>query len=235
MAIFGGPVFPKNGLVLALDAGDVSSYPGSGTSWNDLSGRGNTGTFVNGPTFSTDKGGVISFAGTTQHITAPDSNDWSSSEFTMDVWFSRGAVWPSTWWSDALLSHDDGPGASSSKWIYSYDSTKSKPIFHINYAPNISVVIEPGSTVSLSLSQWYNFCITKSGTTFTFYSNGSSLGSATNSSLIPNASAPLRIGTGETGGNYFNGKIAAVKMYSRALASSEISQNFNALRVRFGV
>jgi hypothetical protein len=152
----------------------------------------------------------------------------------MDVWFNRSATWPSAWFADALLSHDEGNG-NVSKWIYTYDSTKSKPILHINYAPSTNVVIEPAGTVSITLSRWYNFSITKLGTTFTFYSNGTSLGSATNSSLIPNAATPLRIGTGEPGGNYFNGLISNVKIYNRALSATEISSNFSALRSRYGV
>ena len=235
MAQIYNPKVTTSGLILYLDAANRDSYPGSGTSWNDLSGRGHVGTLVNSPTFNTSALGSISFAGNTGHVTVPDSNDWSGSEFTMDVWFNRSATWPAAWWADALLSHDVGPGETSSKWIYSYDPAKSKPIFHINYAPNISVVIEPAGTVSVSTSRWYNFSITKLGTSFTFYSNGTSLGSATNSSLIPNAAAPLRIGTGEGSSPFFNGLVSTVRMYDRALSATEISSNFSALRSRYGV
>jgi len=51
MAISHSPRIVRDGLVLALDAADRNSYPGSGTTWNDLSGNGNTGTLNNGPTF----------------------------------------------------------------------------------------------------------------------------------------------------------------------------------------
>jgi len=228
------PKIVTSGMVLYLDAGNRDSYAGSGTTWRDLSGRGNNGTLTNSPTFSTSALGAISFGGNTSHVTVPDSNDWTNSEFMMDVWFNRSGAWPSAWERDALLSHDEG-GGNFSKWIYSYDISKSKPIFHINYAPSTNVVIEPSSTVSLSLSTWYNFSITKSGTSFTFYSNGASLGSATNSSLIPNAAAPLRIGTGEGSSPYFNGQISTVRIYNRALSAAEVLQNFNAMRGRFRV
>lgn len=228
------PKLVTRGLILYLDAANRASYPGGGTSWIDLSGRGNVGTLTNSPTFSSSNLGAISFAGNTGHVTVPDSNDWSGSEFTMDVWFNRSATWPSAWFADALLSHDEG-GGNFSKWIYSYDSAKSKPIFHINYAPSTNVVIEPAGTVSITLSRWYNFSITKLGTTFTFYSNGVSLGSATNSSLIPNATAPLRIGTGEGSSPFFNGLISTVRMHNNALSPAEVLQNFNATRGRFRV
>ena len=55
MGRFAGPNVVTDGLVLALDAGNAKSYPGSGTSWSDLSGQGNNGTLTNGPTYSSDR------------------------------------------------------------------------------------------------------------------------------------------------------------------------------------
>ena len=65
MAIFGGPNVIDNGLVLSLDAGNVKSYPGSGTIWYDKSGNNNNGTLTNGPTFS---GGSIVFDGVDDYV-----------------------------------------------------------------------------------------------------------------------------------------------------------------------
>ena len=64
MAIFYNPRTITDGLVLCLDAANRKSYPGSGTTWTDLSGRGNTGTLTNGPTYSSANGGSIVFDGT---------------------------------------------------------------------------------------------------------------------------------------------------------------------------
>ena len=69
MAVGYNPKIITDGLVLCLDAGNTKSYPGSGTSWSDLSGQGNTGTLVNGPTYSSADGGSIVFDG---------SNDYGS-------------------------------------------------------------------------------------------------------------------------------------------------------------
>ena len=55
------PDIVRDGLVLNLDAGEPSSYPGTGTAWTDLSGNGNTGTLTNGPTYSSANGGSIVF------------------------------------------------------------------------------------------------------------------------------------------------------------------------------
>ena len=63
MAGASGPDLVQNGLVLALDASDRNSYPGSGTTWRDMSGNSNNGTLTNGPTFNSANGGSIVFDG----------------------------------------------------------------------------------------------------------------------------------------------------------------------------
>ena len=63
-----GPSIITQGLVLALDAADRNSYPGSGTTWTDLSGNGNTGTLTNGPTYNSANGGSIVFDGSNDYV-----------------------------------------------------------------------------------------------------------------------------------------------------------------------
>lgn len=75
-----------NGLVLCLDAGNTKSYPGSGTTWTDLSGRGNTGTLTNGPTYSSANGGSIVFDGTNDYVST-NYTQTSVTGYTIDVWF----------------------------------------------------------------------------------------------------------------------------------------------------
>ena len=68
MGAAAGPNVVEDGLVLALDAGNTQSYPGSGTAWTDISGKGNNGTLTNGPTYSSADGGAIVFDGINDHI-----------------------------------------------------------------------------------------------------------------------------------------------------------------------
>jgi len=56
------------GLQLYLDAGNASSYPGSGTTWTDLTVNGRNGTLTNGPTYSGTNGGSIVFDGTNDFV-----------------------------------------------------------------------------------------------------------------------------------------------------------------------
>jgi hypothetical protein len=89
MAYFHSPTIVTNGLVLCLDSANTESYPGSGTTWTDLSGNGNNGTLVNGPVFDGENLGSISFDGVNDsvQITKVPSIDFTpTSSFTMMVW-----------------------------------------------------------------------------------------------------------------------------------------------------
>jgi hypothetical protein len=84
--------FPKivtNGLVLNYDAGQQNSYSGSGTTWTDLSGRGNTGTLTNGPTYSSANGGSIVFDGVDDYVNIGSQSLVGSgtSPFSVELWF----------------------------------------------------------------------------------------------------------------------------------------------------
>ena len=87
MASHAGPNAVEDGLILALDAGNTKSYPGSGTTWTDLSGNGNNGTLVNGVGYNSDYGGSLSFDGTNDYIDitslAPLAD---TSAVTMEAW-----------------------------------------------------------------------------------------------------------------------------------------------------
>ena len=71
MGLAHSPKIVTNGLVLCLDAGNTKSYPGSGTAWTDLSGRGNNGTLTNGPTYSSTNGGSVVFDAVDDYVTVP--------------------------------------------------------------------------------------------------------------------------------------------------------------------
>ena len=107
-------VFNKNyesivtdGLILNLDAGFVSSYPRTGTTWTDLSGSGNTGTLFNGPTYNSDNGGSIVFDGVDDYCDATLNNRstiantvemyvrWRSGSNGMFVGFNIYDIWTS--------------------------------------------------------------------------------------------------------------------------------------------
>jgi hypothetical protein len=79
-----------NGLILNIDAGNMASYPGTGTAWTDLSGLNNTVTLVNGTTYSSANGGTMVFDGVNDYgVGAYNSNlDLSTNNFTLEGWFN---------------------------------------------------------------------------------------------------------------------------------------------------
>ena len=81
------PRIVTDNLVLALDAGNTKSYPGSGTTWTDTVG-GNNGTLTNGPTYSSDDGGSIVFDGSNDYAQSGTSSDLiiGTQDYTMSLW-----------------------------------------------------------------------------------------------------------------------------------------------------
>ena len=134
MAVHGGPISPyyaniqQTGLVLWLDAAQESSYPRSGTTWTDLSGEGNNGTLVNGPTFSNNNStvgirndGAIIYDGSNDYVTIPDSSDFAMgiTPFAMEQWVKFDAIGDisnDTWW--ATLQWNGGETLRSGIFVF---------------------------------------------------------------------------------------------------------------------
>ena len=229
MGVFAGPEIVEDGLVLALDAGNTKSYPGSGTTWTDLSGNGNNGTLTNGPTYSSSNGGSIVFDG---------SNDYVSTNYTATFQdftlcgFVKADNPNGKTWEDIIDSYD----LDSSDWcrITLY---QGKPSLEIDANSSRSSVTS--STIATA-DQWYHIVGVRSGTTGYLYINGilnkqnsvtgNVISADTDSQFfIGNISRPTSLSEG------WNGNIAQVSIYNKALTASEIQQNFNATRSRFGI
>ena len=82
-----------SGLVLCLDAGNIKSYPGIGTAWTDLSGRGGIGTLTNGPTYNSANGGSFSFDGIDDYVSSV-SNLTLANNFSVSLWLRSTNSYP---------------------------------------------------------------------------------------------------------------------------------------------
>jgi hypothetical protein len=85
MATNYNPGIVTSGLVLCLDAGNTKSYPGSGTTWTDLSGNGNTGTLVNSPSYSSS--GYFSFDGTNKSVSIVKPQPNITGQISVEIWY----------------------------------------------------------------------------------------------------------------------------------------------------
>ena len=228
----GAPVV-DNSLVLWLDAGQTTSYPGTGTTWTDLSGSGTNGTLTSGPTYNASNGGSIVFDGVDDLVTVSDKGNLPV--FTVEAWVNFISV-PTNGQYPAIITniYTGSPnvlnfslGFNGVDGGFAWDG-KIKIGFYDGTWRSTDGIIPTTNT-------WYHLVGTYNGSTLSFYIN--SVLSYTKSYVgTPSSSgAGIRIGRRWDTANYINGYIPLVRLYNRALSSAEIVQNYNALQSRYGL
>jgi hypothetical protein len=232
MALIHSPRTVTDGLILALDAGNAKSYPGSGTTWTDLSGNGNDGTLVNGPTYSSADGGSIVFDGSSDYVQGTISSSTFTGPHSICCWFYRETV---TQWSGLFSNNVNTTSCSILTFINSTNFLGTNQA-GVNAT---SISIDLGSD---HLNKWIYGVITFSGVSsgsavnVYAYKNGSLL---TNSgSLYWNMSSSSSYYVGRHWTDIVqihDGFIPQVSIYNKALTASEVQQNYNALKGRFGL
>lgn len=217
-----------NGLVLHLDAGNTASYPGTGTTWTDLTGNGNNATLVNF-TFNAANGGSIDFnsISTRATVAASSTIPYGSSARTLNMWIYTVA---SSWARDQNNVFFYGTGGDNYSFGLDMDYIYPQMQFWV-YGSN-----DLYWTTTFNEVGWKNICITyDTDRNVRIYENGV----LTQNYLIPTAlnttaNTPISIGC-EGDNRYFDGRISAVYMYNRAITAAEVLQNFNALKGRYGL
>ena len=212
------------GLVLNLDAGDAASYPGSGTAWTDLSGNGRNGTLTGGPTYSSADGGSIVFDGTNDFVQC--SGSLTATAATFVIWMRRNG--PQDDFDGIIYSR------SANATGLSFFGTTNKISYTWNNAVN-TYTWDSGLTVP-DLT-WCMIAVSVTSTAATAYlCQSGGITSATNTvSHTSTVLDDVKLAQDDLGGRFFNGRIATAMIYDRALSADEISQNFNALRSRYGL
>jgi len=207
-----------DGLVLNLDAARKDSYNRTGTTWNDISGNGNNGTLTNGPTFDSEDYGSIVFDGVDDYVDI-GSNISNYEIFTTSFWINYN-FFDSTWRSPL----------GDNSHFYSYHVLYLGGFIYLGVSSNYSG--DPYEGVphgTINTETWYNFVITKNSSNLvSFYKNSILLGSNSKTGGV-NIN---KIGEGYVPDNAL---ISSVQIHNRALTQTEITQNFNALRGRYGI
>lgn len=238
MSVFSGPNIIENGLILALDAGNTKSYPGSGSVWNDLSG--NRYNFnVNASAYAVSNGiAHMNFEGSfgpAKRVVDSVLTDVPS--FSNATFISCSTILNSTSTFRTLLR---GAGADHQVIIQSgantlgmYDNNVNgfnSAGFDITNLPNPYTQFNFLCWKFSTSSPYYQFQYNNNGTVYSItdanstYNNGFAvIGAYHNASTVLNDSSQ------------YWGKIANVYYYNRHLSQAEIQQNFNALRGRFGI
>ncbi len=211
MSYINGPTIVRDGLVLCLDAGNSKSYPGSGTTWTDLSGNRNNGTLTNGPTFNSDNGGSIVFDGANDYVQFT-----SVSVQTVCFWGRMDSDIPNL--AGLVCSTAAGDGSLRTE-NGSFRAVPDSNDFHNGYVSSFMI----NGVSNLSIAS--NYLVVPNGRTLQqdFY-----VGAIGNSTSISTISHTFL-------GRVYKGRVYFVCLYSRQLTNSELLQNYNALKTRFGL
>lgn len=226
MAVHAGPDIVSDGLIFCIDAGDDRSYSGTGTKWSSLIG--DIQLDLTGTTFNTENGRAIEFNGSNNYARVYNSAlNISTGDFTIDVWFYYMS--PQVGNYRKLM----GTGTYLQRgYMIIVNDTTTNPIFGMQYGTSSWNSV--GSGIPL-INKWNHAIVTRLGGVLTVYLNSVSIGSASVSYDFSNTTNVFVIGANAGTGENFKGRIGSVKQYSRGFTQSEVLQNYNALRGRFGL
>lgn len=215
------PDIVRNGLILHLDAAEPASYPGTGTTWFDLSGNGNNGTINAGVTHNS--AGYFTFSGTANgSVTLPLLSP-ATTNITMLALVNVSA---STIGTVFYNGNSGGYGFGVGGTEFNNVGNDAIGLFQAIRWIDTNI---PWGTGWAILGMQLNVSGTPS-----FVKNGITLASVPGT----NANTPVTnafLGTDQNTGRFFSGDIAWATFYNRVLSAQEIAQNFNALRGRFGM
>jgi hypothetical protein len=209
-----------------LDAANVRSYPGSGTSWFDLSGNGRTGTLTNGPTFNSSNSGILNFDGVDDYVVA--GNFFNFQTFTINLWVNPASS--QTTYADIIDNNHRG----DQNWVCQQNISNLNQYEFAVFGSSFQ--LSSTGLFTLTSNTWVNLTFTYDGTRVRGYNNGTLF--ATGSSLgttINYVSQAFNVGRWGNGGRTWNGKYGIVQSYNRALTADEILQNYNATKGRYGI
>lgn len=220
MATYYSPKIVTDGLRLYYDAGNRKSYPGSGATWYDLSGNGYNGTLLNNPTYSDNNGGYIYFDGYDDNVdtgkTASQLGIYDTSYTTWAACYFRSVT------NDNMIYGTNQPNARQGMHL----GVRNGNWYFGHYASDAS-----GGTASTNT--WYVITWVFDGSTARIYVNGVLTVSGNISSFIGTTNILMSGSWGYPTSSNTNIAIGAI--YNRAFNQTEVFQNFDAVRTRFGL
>lgn len=226
MGCFAGPDGVEQGLVLALDAGNTKSYPGSGTAWNDLSGVGNNAVLTNGPTYSSANGGSLTFDGT---------NDYAPTSAVIQAATNSNLQTICGWMiGDGALFGSNAFGTGQFHLRVSLTSNVLQ--YNVSYFGGTAG--ESNNTANVTSRGINNFVIVKTAAEkYDVYFNAEKvLDQVTKKATVSTNFHPGHYYGNYSAGDLWNaGTVTNYLIYNRALSAAEIQQNFNALRGRYEI
>jgi hypothetical protein len=222
MSIAYNPSIVTSGLVFCLDAGNAKSYPGSGTSWYDVTNTNTLGSLINSPSYTSGTAGYFFFGAINNYVNLPTTLGYISQ-------------------------------LSAFSWIKTVGTPKSG--YHIVCGPTSLEISIPtsgeirsgidtsnGRFVSnhgsgLVDGNWHYLGFTFDGTTKSSYIDGAMVGTQSVTGTLVYSVSGRSMGVFGSGDTTYgmNGNISYYHVYNSSLTGSQVNQNFNALRGRYGI
>ncbi len=227
-----------DGLVCNLDASKTNSYSGTGTTWVDLTGSGKNGTLTNGPTFSTLNSGTLVFDGSNDfiNISATDLLTFGTSPFSIEFWMYSTYVYPGsgTLYKTILSNYSDYNGDFGSYFFLGLfnlnNSTLQNKVGVLDHTGNF---LDFSFSVTVAPNQWTHITLTRNGSSFIWYKNGTLQVSASVASNNFSGVRTSKIGGGVSSVGSFTGSLPSLRIYNKTLSASEVFQNYNATKSRY--
>ena len=224
------PPLITSGLQLYYDAGDVNSYPTTGTTWYDISGNtGRNATLMNNPTFNTGNGGSIYTNGSNQYIETSYAGSATDS-YTYSAWFKNDD------YSEVKYILCRGKDGAGNGWSFQLQvSTGGKAAAGVVPTLPSQVGIFVNGTSTMALNTWYYLtAVWTAGQSIKVYVNGSLEGTTTTTGTSLRTSTSGWVISSPTTSVFSSGYNAVVQVYNTVLTDAQILQNFNANKTRFG-
>ena len=228
--VHSSPKIVTDNLILYVDAANTKSYPGTGTVWKDLSGNGNNGTLTNGPTYIVGGGGSFSFDGNNDYVGFPQIN-FAGTEITAAIW-----------------AYGVNNNASSTIYFTNSDGNRELNV-HIPWSNDRVYFDKAGgadnnfdridkAVTSAEYQGWHHWVFTTNSSTgsMKMYNNGTLFDSSTgNTRPLSNVNGNIRRIARSNSTQRYYGEISNLQIYKKELSASEVTQNFDATKSRFGL
>ena len=240
-----------SGLVLNLDASRKSSYPNTGTTWYDISGNGYNGTMT-GTTYATASSGVMSFNGSNNYVKIP-LNLSTYSQITVEIWYKMNAGTSNlATWGGMLWEHSSDWNTNAGGFGLAVNSAGCSPdlnYMHTNHnggSGPMNYLYNSGTTWSCHVNVFSTIADSTgrlayvNGQLTPFVSTNNCNGPAWSTSTATTTSTAFRndflyLASRNGTGSFINGNIGLIRVYNRKLSATEIQQNYNATKSRFGL
>ncbi len=212
-------------LLLYLDAANPASYPGSGTTWTDLSANANNATSLTGVTYSSSNGGYLAFNGTSGSgsLVASKYNTTYTGK-TIFVAANLTAITATTY--RAFLG-DSAGNRNFNMYMYSPSANTYQLHFSAGGSGGLS------ANLPYTAGNWFTAAITQATDgTLKYFFNGQLVNQQSSTFVQYQSGTTEWVGRAD---NYWNGPLSVVCVYKAALTDAQILANHNAVRGRYGL